>query len=64
MLFLGQSTEYWIELQRQVEENGPAAFSKERLIAEMAALRAKVSFYESRISELNQFMSSKLEVTR
>jgi hypothetical protein len=49
-LLFGKPYRYWVELQAQT----PPDISK--LILEIADLRAKVSFYESRIDEMNKFM--------
>lgn len=57
MNFLGQPIRYWLELKRIHEEK-----NDEHLIREIADLRSKVSFYESRISELSKFMKENLEV--
>jgi hypothetical protein len=55
--FLGRPYSYWIELGKQAEDMNVV-----RLISEMATLRAKVNYYESRIDELSKFMAIKLEV--
>lgn len=49
-LFLGHNVDYWLELERQAQ-----ALNAERLIDEIAKLRAKVSFYESRVTEMAAF---------
>lgn len=49
-LFLGKPPAYWLELEKQAK-----ALHYDRLIAEIALLRAKVSFYESRIEEMSKF---------
>ena len=49
-LYLGQNINYWLELKRKAEELNVVDFIKE-----IADLRAKVSYYESRIQELNNF---------
>jgi len=56
-LFLGKPITYWLELNRKMED-----LQLDKLIMEMATLRAKVSFYESRINEMEKFMRIKLEV--
>lgn len=56
-LFLGETFDYWIELKRQAEE-----LKCDKLIGEIATLRAKVSFYETRIDDMNRFMQTRLEV--
>jgi len=48
--FLGHKIEYWLELQRKAKELGVVHY-----LEEIATLRGKVSFYESRIDELNSF---------
>jgi len=50
MLFLGKPVSYWEELDRQAQP-----LNCDRLIHEIAELRAKVSFYESRITEMSNF---------
>ncbi len=47
-LFLGQSIEYWIELERQTK-----SLNYTHLIEEIARLRGRVSFYEQRIKEMH-----------
>ena len=48
--FLGHPVEYWIALQSKAE-----TLDVVKLIEEIATLRSKVSFYESRFSEIQQF---------
>ena len=55
--YYGETTEYWLELKRQADTLGVR-----HLIGEIATLRAKVSYYESRISGLSRFMDTNLEV--
>lgn len=57
MIYLGKPAEYWLELQKQADLIGVS-----HLISELATLRAKLSFYEARINEMNSFMQLKLEV--
>lgn len=53
-LFLGHTPEFWLELeQRAINENRVSD------INEIAELRAKVSFYESRIKDMNRMMDLK-----
>jgi ubiquinone biosynthesis protein UbiJ len=52
--FLGEDITYWLELRQlagKMEAN--------ELIKEIAELRSKVSFYESRIKQMNQFANLK-----
>jgi len=49
-LFLGETIEFWRELQCKANELGVVDWLKE-----IATLRGKVSFYESRIKELEDF---------
>ena len=49
-IFLGQPVKYWVELQSKAEELGAVNW-----LREIATLRAKVSFYESRINEMISF---------
>lgn len=48
--FLGHTIEYWIELDKKAEDLGVVNW-----LAEIAELRGKVSYYESRIEEMNKF---------
>lgn len=57
ILFLGHPIEYWSALQDKASN-----LDVVDLIAEIATLRSKISFYEKRISELANFMKIKLEV--
>ena len=52
--FLGHPVIYWIELERRAKTEG--GLSTPRLLDEIAALRAKVSFYESRIKEMARLL--------
>jgi hypothetical protein len=45
--FLGHTMEYWLELQKKAEELAVTDY-----IEEIAKLRGKVSFYESRIQQM------------
>lgn len=47
--FLGHPLPYWIELQRRLVDAVPAG---PELLVEIVALRGKLAFYESRISEM------------
>ena len=49
-LYLGEPMTYWVELKRQADKN-----NTRDLIFEIASLRAKVSFYEDRVSQMNHF---------
>lgn len=49
-MFLGHEISYWQELKRHAEETGIV-----ELIQEIAALRARVSFYEARIGQMVRF---------
>jgi hypothetical protein len=48
--FLGHSIGYWLELESLVVQKGVS-----RLIQEIVDLRSKVSFYESRVEEMERF---------
>jgi hypothetical protein len=50
LLFLGEPVDYWMELQRHAED-----LQVTKLLAEIASLRARVSFYEARIAEMERF---------
>jgi len=54
-MFLGHNMGYWLELERHAKE-----LSVTHLITEIANLRAKLSFYESRIEEMD--MMRKMEM--
>lgn len=47
-MFMGKPMSYWIELNTQAELKGVDGY-----IQENALLRAKVSFYESRIEQMH-----------
>lgn len=49
-LFLGEKIPYWVELKAKAEKLDVCNYIKE-----IAELRAKVSFYESRIDEITTF---------
>ena len=49
-LFLGHTVKYWLELQQQVD-----TLNLKDMIREIAELRSKVSFYESRIKQMEMF---------
>lgn len=53
MLFLGKHTDYWLELQRLVEENAGNIPAYEKLLKENATLRAIVRRYELAIEEVS-----------
>jgi len=50
MIFLGKPMTYWMELDKEVTIRGVT-----ELYREIASLRAKVSFYESRLDEIASF---------
>ena len=50
-LYLGQEANYWLELESKAK-----VLDITNWLEEIADLRGKVSFYESRIIELNKFM--------
>lgn len=49
--FLGHPINYWLELERKTLQSGTTD-----LLQEIADLRSKVSFYESRIKQMKEFM--------
>ena len=51
--YLGHDIKYWSELESKAQELGAVKW-----LEEIADLRAKVSFYESRIKEMNSFKDS------
>jgi len=55
-MFLGHPISYWVEVQHQIERERAVDF-----IEEIAFLRAKVSFYEKRITDMSSFMLRRLE---
>ena len=55
--FMGKPIGYWLELQERAEELGAVD-----LLAEVAELRAKISYYESRIRQMSDFMQIRLEI--
>jgi hypothetical protein len=50
LTFLGHDVEYWIELQSMVDK-----IDGTTLMSENAKLRAKVSYYEQCIKEMNDY---------
>jgi hypothetical protein len=52
--FFGHPFEYWAELERQAQN-----INAVHLLEECYKLRAKVSFYESRIVEMYKIMENK-----
>lgn len=48
--FLGHTIPYWLELEKKAKQ-----LNVVKLIQEIAKLRGKVSFYESRLEEMNTF---------
>lgn len=62
--FLGESFDYWIEVQKDLREKGYREKGYVDLIREITELRVKVSYYEKRIEELYDFMKVKIEVKR
>ena len=51
MIFLGKPVEYWVALDEL-----PRELDVERLITEIAELRGKVAFYESRVVDMYGLM--------
>ena len=49
--YLGHDANYWLELERKAVKLEAVDF-----LEEIAKLRGKVSYYESRIKEINEFM--------
>lgn len=47
-MFLGHTVAYWMDLNKR-----PRELAVEDLIEEIVKLRGKISFYESRISDMN-----------
>jgi hypothetical protein len=54
--FLGHDVGYWVELQRRAE-----ALEVTDFIQEIAELRGRLSFYESRLDVIERFRRSKHE---
>lgn len=48
--FMGKPVSYWAELDREVKK-----LNLESLLKENASLRARVSFYEDKLKEMEQF---------
>lgn len=57
-IYMGHDGKYWSELQKHVELMG--GIKVEKLINDNAKLRAKVSFYESRIEDMVSFGQLKI----
>jgi len=55
--FLGESVDFWAEVKKDLHKKG-----KMELTREIVELRSKVSFYESRIKQLSDFMKINVEV--
>lgn len=53
-MYLGHPITYWLELQKKAEKLG-----LEDYISEIAYLRGRVNFYESRILEMSEVMQKK-----
>lgn len=54
-MFLGHPVSFWIELKRRADEKLIDGDGYSKLLAEIASLRGKVSFYESRVTQLYAF---------
>lgn len=52
-LFFGRSFDYWLELQKSVDNNS----NNSQLIAENAKLRAKVNFFEQQTKQALAFIA-------
>lgn len=50
--FLGHPFKYWVELEKKAEILDVVDY-----VAEIAELRGKVGFYESRIKQMNELMN-------
>lgn len=55
--FLGKSPAYWLELQLRLEND--CKFNAGDMLGEIVELRGKLSFYESRISQMASEMARK-----
>lgn len=53
-LFMGKPFNYWVELERKVTGG---EVEKQELLLEIAKIRGKLDFYESRIKQLAAMMS-------
>ena len=53
-VFLGHPAEYWLEVEERMRRS--ASFDTADLIQEIATLKGKVAFYESRISQMASLM--------
>lgn len=54
MEFLGHTIKYWLELEKKARQ-----LNAVKLLEEIAELRGKVSFYESRLDEMDKFRKLK-----
>jgi hypothetical protein len=52
-MFLGEEYEFWLALKERADR-----LDATNLIREIAVLRSKVSFYESRIKAMSTFMNN------
>ena len=59
-LFLGETVDYWLKLKSEFE-NKNLTFD---YFKEVLALRIKVSFYESRLDEMNRIKNIKVDLSR
>lgn len=50
--FFGHPFSYWLELERLHEADVPDWHHSANLIEEIARLRGKISFYESRVKDM------------
>lgn len=55
-LFAGKPAAYWIEMERRVKHE--LSFKAENLIVEIGRLRGRLSFLESRIEQINDFLKT------
>lgn len=54
--YLGHTVKYWLELERRAEKLDVTDW-----IEEVAGLRAKVSFYESRLDQIDTFRKNQFK---
>lgn len=53
-IFLGQSLQYWLELQHRFATEIP--LSSPDLLEEIVELRGRINFYESRIKDMHSMI--------
>jgi len=53
-IFLGKPISYWIEMKQELQEKDPNEY-----LDEIVRLRGLISYYESKIKQLSEFMEKR-----